>query len=66
MKVELVEGVEGYCLCVNDIRIAGPKPWGGGKVVKTWCLTERQVYELLDLCNKQIEKIRLAEPKEGR
>lgn len=55
MKIELVAGVEGYCLYADDVRIAGPKPWGGGKVVKTWRLTERQVYELRDLCNKQID-----------
>ncbi len=34
--IELVEGVEGPCIVINAIRVAGPKPWGGGEVVKTW------------------------------
>lgn len=36
--VEVVSGVEGPCLCVSDesgsgLRIAGPKPWGGGTII---------------------------------
>ena len=34
--IELVDGCEGQCLVINDYRIAGPKPWGGGHVKKTW------------------------------
>ena len=34
--LELVNGVEGQSLYINDYRIAGKKPWGGGTVVKTW------------------------------
>lgn len=34
--VEIVSGVEGPCLVVNDRRVAGPKPWGGGMVVQTF------------------------------
>jgi hypothetical protein len=29
----VVSGVEGPSLYANDYRIAGPKPWGGGKVI---------------------------------
>lgn len=31
--VEVVSGRAGPCLCFNDRRVAGPKPWGGGQVV---------------------------------
>jgi len=31
--IEIISGVEGSCLALNDTRIAGPKPWGGGKVI---------------------------------
>jgi hypothetical protein len=34
--VEVISGVEGHCLVVDGTRIAGPKPWGGGRVVHTW------------------------------
>ncbi len=33
MKVEVVQGVEGASLYIDDVRVAGPKPWGGGKVI---------------------------------
>lgn len=33
---ELVRGVEGDCLVLDDTRICGPKPWGGGRVIKTF------------------------------
>ena len=32
----LVDGVEGKSLYLNDHRIAGPKPWGGGRVLQQW------------------------------
>lgn len=39
VRLEVVDGVEGPCLGVTGpdrrggFRIAGPKPWGGGRVV---------------------------------
>lgn len=35
-KIELIGGVEGDSLAINDKRVAGPKPWGGGRVKRTW------------------------------
>jgi hypothetical protein len=32
-KVTIVAGVAGPSVYLNDYRIAGPKPWGGGRVV---------------------------------
>lgn len=32
LALEIIEGVEGKCISLNNYRIAGPKPWGGGKV----------------------------------
>lgn len=29
----LVQGVEGLALYINNYRVAGPKPWGGGTAV---------------------------------
>jgi hypothetical protein len=31
--VKVVGGPEGYSVYVNDYRVAGPKPWGGGQIV---------------------------------
>jgi hypothetical protein len=33
---EVVRGAEGDCLLLDDTRICGPKPWGGGAVTKTF------------------------------
>lgn len=36
ISVEIVSGIEGLCLLVNDYRVAGPKPWGGGTVTQSF------------------------------
>ena len=41
IKIDLVRGVEGNCLSLDEgdgcgHRIAGPKPWGGGDVIQTF------------------------------
>lgn len=33
---EVIRGVEGCCLALDNTRIAGPKPWGGGAVIHAW------------------------------
>lgn len=42
---EVIRGVEGDCLTLGDedggTRISGPKPWGGGQVVKTFITQEK-------------------------
>lgn len=41
----LTRGVEGYCLSLDGTRIAGPKPWGGGRVIATFATRETYVHE---------------------
>lgn len=33
VKITFVQGVEGKSCYINDYRVCGPKPWGGGKVL---------------------------------
>ena len=33
VKIKLVSGCEGSCICINNYRIAGSKPWGGGYIL---------------------------------
>jgi hypothetical protein len=35
-ELRLVAGVEGLCLYLNNFRLAGPKPWGGGVTRCVW------------------------------
>lgn len=34
--IEVVASIEGSSLYINGYRVAGPKPWGGGRVVQSW------------------------------
>ena len=43
---EVIRCVEGCCLALDDTRIAGPKPWGGGTVIHAW-ETDRE-YKAVD------------------
>lgn len=47
VTVELISGVEGLAVYVNNYRITGPKPWGGGNVVKAWIVDRYLIEEAL-------------------
>jgi hypothetical protein len=36
VDIEIVGGCEGSCLVINNYRVCGSKPWGGGKVKYSW------------------------------
>lgn len=36
IDVEVINGSEGPCLSIADYRVAGPKPWGGGRTTHQW------------------------------
>lgn len=46
-RLTYVSGVEGNSIYLNDFRIAGPKPWGGGKVLKEWIVDLKYFDEAL-------------------
>ena len=53
VKVEVVSGCEGPCLCISDEsgsgeRISGPKPWGGGKAVHTFAVSVDELKRCID------------------
>jgi hypothetical protein len=45
--LEVVDGVEGPCLVLNDRRIAGPKPWGGGTITHRWAVGRMALEEAI-------------------
>jgi hypothetical protein len=48
-KLELVAWQDHpHCLYLNDFRIAGSKPWGGGKIIRTWYISESDLKIALD------------------
>ena len=46
-QVTITSGVEGLCIYLNGYRIAGPKPWGGGTIVKEWRVTKKEIEDAL-------------------
>ena len=36
VNIDIVSGVEGLSIYIDDTRICGNKPWGGGKVIRTF------------------------------
>ena len=45
IRVEVISGVEGPCLSVNSLRVAGPKPWGGGRVIHAFDVPKKDIIE---------------------
>lgn len=47
-NVEILRGYRTgtYCVCINNVRVAGPKCLGGGEVLAAWTLTPEQLREL--------------------
>ena len=41
----VVVGVEGACLYIDGYRVAGPKPWGGGKPMYEFKFTDADLKE---------------------
>lgn len=45
--IELCAGAEGPCIILNGRRIAGPKPWGGGRIVNRFRTTIGDIKEAI-------------------
>ena len=43
IEIIVVSGVEGPSLYVNDYRICGNKPWGGGTEIHKWKVTPAEL-----------------------
>lgn len=50
INILVVKGSEGHAVYINNIRIAGPKPWGGGTTLYE---TNVKKEELLEIINKE-------------
>jgi hypothetical protein len=46
-KICLVTGPAGLTLYINEVRVAGQKPWGGGRMLEDWRLDLEDVYAAL-------------------
>jgi|SRR6185369_8762102 len=49
LSLLIVSGVEGPSVYLNDFRIAGNKPWGGGKAIHTFTTGYESIRQALKL-----------------
>ena len=49
VTLEIIRGVEGLCIAINGRRVAGPKPWGGGRAIAKLGSTKQRITESLKL-----------------
>jgi hypothetical protein len=47
IEIEVISGVEGPCISIDCFRVAGPKPWGGGKVIHKWTATIEDILDAI-------------------
>ncbi len=62
IRLQIVRGVSGLCVYLNDYRIAGQKPWGGGEVVGEYTLSHKDITTALQLL---VEPARAAHPEDA-
>lgn len=47
IQIEVVSGVEGPSLYLDQYRFAGNKPWGGGQIIHSWKVSAKDLRESL-------------------
>ena len=47
IKIEIINGIAGYCLAINDTRVAGPKPLGGGVVTNAFIASREEIMKAM-------------------
>lgn len=48
VKIRYVAGVEGPHISIGDMRVAGPKAWGGGTIIKEWSVSVKDIVNALN------------------
>ena len=52
VKIELVNGCEGKSIYIDDYRVAGSKPWGGGNTEKVWTANKEDIISAISRTSK--------------
>lgn len=56
VKVEIVNGCEGKSIYIDDIRVAGSKPWGGGYTEKMWMVDKKNILKAFGIKIEDIKQ----------
>ena len=54
INICVLQGSEGKSLYINDYRVSGPKPWGGGKTIFETDVTKEELCQALGLSTDNI------------
>lgn len=66
VKIAVCKGVEGPSVYINDYRVAGNKPWGGGKTIHSFKAEKSNIFHALKIeqilkeKDDEIERLRIA------
>lgn len=52
INIFVCKGVEGPSIYINDYRVCGNKPWGGGEVWHEWKCTEKDILTALGISDQ--------------
>lgn len=47
--IEVINGCEGKAVYINDYRVAGSKPYGGGYVERSWMADRKDILKALGI-----------------
>lgn len=61
VTIEQLSGCEGDSLVINNIRICGSKPWGGGSIIKTWKVKRSRIIEALGIIEQAVKVKKLVD-----
>ena len=64
IKIDIISGCEGDCLSINDIRVSGSKPWGGGRIKQSFTIDIEELNDILKkdyISKEEVEELTLSE-----
>ncbi len=47
IEIDIINGVGGKALYINNMRVAGPKPLGGGRTTETFWAEEKAILDAI-------------------
>jgi len=66
LKLQIVKGSEDNSIYLNDYRIAGPKPWGNGKVLKEYTINKKDIETAIEILPPKYETPKQYKERTGK
>lgn len=49
IMIDIVRGCEGNSISINETRVAGPKAWGGGRVIESFVSDKERIMDAIGI-----------------